>query len=175
VIGVRDVNQLEAVNFDRAGGQLDHFAVPGEVIGALAIHFDRRIARRHLRDRPGIGRKQRLDGLAGGPRGAGFGHRAVGVVAVALLAPAHGKAVGLAAVHDEGNGLGRLAERNRQAARGERVERAGMARALAGEQPLDRADGMGRGHADRLVEHDPAVHVALLAAELLRPLFCRTG
>ena len=79
----------------------------------------------------------------------------------------HGEAVDLAAVHDERNGLGRFAERNRQAAGGERVERAGVPRALAREQPLDGADGLRRGHADRLVEHDPAVDVALVAAELL--------
>ena len=56
---------------------------------------------------------------------------ALGVVGVALLAPAHGEAVDLAAVHHEGHGLGRLAERDRQAAGGERIERAGMAGALA--------------------------------------------
>ena len=65
--------------------------------------------------------------------GRAFGGRddpALGVVGIALLAPAHREAVALAAVHHERNGLGRLAERERQAARGERIERAGMARAL---------------------------------------------
>ena len=88
---------------------------------------------------------------------------AFGVVGVALLAPAHGEAIELAAVHDEGNGLGRFAERDRQGAGGERIERAGMAGALGPEQPLHDAHRVGRGHADRLVEHDPAVHVALVA------------
>ena len=59
-----------------------------------------------------------------------------GVVGVALFAPAHGEAVGLAAVHDERNGLGRLAERDRQAAGGERIERAGMAGRLAANSRL---------------------------------------
>ena len=38
-----------------------------------------------------------------------------------------------------------------------------MAGAFGREQVLDDRDGMRRGHADRLVEHDPAVHVAFLA------------
>src|SRR5205085_1765478 len=42
-----------------------------------------------------------------------------------------------------------------------------MSRALGLEQPPHHAHGMGRRHADRLVEHQPAVHVALLAAALL--------
>ena len=41
--------------------------------------------------------------------------------------PSDGEAIDLAAVLDEGDGLGRFAERDRQAAGGERVERAGMA------------------------------------------------
>ena len=94
---------------------------------------------------------------------------AFGIVGIALLAPAHGEAIELAAVHDERNGLGRFAERDRQAAGGERIERAGMAGALGREQPLHHADRVGRGHADRLVEHDPAMHVALVALELLVP------
>ena len=73
------------------------------------------------------------------------------------------KMIGLAAVDHERHGLGRLAERDRQAAGGERIERAGVAGALRREQPLDDRDRVRRGHADRLVEHDPAVHVALVA------------
>jgi hypothetical protein len=42
-----------------------------------------------------------------------------------------------------------------------------MAGALGLEQPLDDPDRLRRRHADRFVEHDPAVHIALLAAELL--------
>ncbi len=93
---------------------------------------------------------------------------AFGIVGVALLAPAHGEPVDLAPVHHEGHGLGRLPKRDREQARGQRVERAGMAGALGAEQPLHHAHRMGRGHADRLVEHEPAVHVALLALALQR-------
>src|SRR5277367_854679 len=38
-----------------------------------------------------------------------------------------------------------------------------MAGALGREQPLDHGDRMRRRHADRLVEYDPAVHVALVS------------
>ena len=59
------------------------------------------------------------------------------------------------------------------AAGGERIERAGVAGALRIEQPLEHGDGLRRGHADRLVDDEPAVHVALLATELLLGLFLR--
>ena len=54
------------------------------------------------------------------------------------------------------HGLGGLAQRDRQHAGSERVERAGMAGLVGLEQPLDLGDGFGRTHADRLVEHQPA-------------------
>jgi len=94
---------------------------------------------------------------------ARLGDAALGVVGVALLAPAHGEAVALAAVHDEGDGLGGLAKSNGQGAGGQRIEGAGVAGALGVEQPLHHRDRVGRGHADRLVEHHPAVDVAALA------------
>src|SRR6185295_19048200 len=86
---------------------------------------------------------------------------------VALLAPGDREAVALAAVHHEGNRLGGFAERNRQAAGGERIERAGMAGALGLEQALEHGDRVRRGHADRLVEHHPAMNVALVAPRLV--------
>ncbi len=97
-----------------------------------------------------------------GPAFAGRHDPAFGVVGVALLAPAHGEAIGFAAVDHERHGLGRFAERDRQAARSQRIERAGVAGAFCREQALDDRDRVGRGHADRLVEHDPAMHVAFL-------------
>ena len=96
-----------------------------------------------------------------------LGDLALGVVGVALLAPGDRKAVALAAVHHERNRLGGLAQRDRQAAGGQRIERAGMSRAFCGKQPLHHRNRMGRGHADRLVENDPAMDVALVAAGLL--------
>ena len=59
---------------------------------------------------------------------------ALGVVGVGLDAPGTVKLIDLPPVHHEGNGLGRLAERDRQEAGGQRVERAGMAGLLGVEQ-----------------------------------------
>src|SRR5207244_12562508 len=93
-------------------------------------------------------------------------HRPLRLVGVAFLAPSDGKPIALAAVHYERNGLGGLAQGNRQASGGERIERAGVARAFGLEQPLHDRHRMRRGHANRLVEHDPAVDVALVAPRL---------
>ena len=134
VVGVGRLDQIEAVDVDRARLELHHLAVAGEVIGALAVDLDGREARRHLRDGAGEARQQRADRLGRRPQLARRRDAPFGVVGVALLAPAHREAVALAAVHDERDGLGRLAERDRQEARGERIERAGMAGALGLEQ-----------------------------------------
>src|SRR5262249_32958402 len=101
------------------------------------------------------------------PGGAGLDHLALTVVGLALLAPTHHEAVALAAVHHERDGLGGFAKRNRQAARGERIERAGVPGALGWKQAFHRRRRLPRGHADRLVEHDPAMDVALVAARLI--------
>ena len=60
------------------------------------------------------------------------------VVGVGLGAEAHGEAVGLLAVDGERHGLRRLAERDRQDAGRQRIERAGVAGLLRVEQPLHR-------------------------------------
>ena len=102
-------------------------------------------------------RQQGGDGGGVGTRVAGLDRMALGVVGVGLDAPLHGEAIGLFAVLDEGHGLGRLAEGDRQHARGERIQSAGVAGLLGVEQALQPGDGLGRGQADGLVEHDPAV------------------
>ncbi len=112
---------------------------------------------------------QGADGLRARALGAGRGGAALGVVGVAFLAPSHREAVDLAPLHDERDGLGRLAERDREQARRERVERAGVAGALGLEYTLHHAHRMGGRHAHGLVEHEPAVHVALLALALRLP------
>src|SRR5205085_12063338 len=109
----------------------------------------------------------RADRIRGWPGLVGSNDLAFGIVGIALLAPAHREAVALAPVHHERDCLGRLSERERQATRGERIERARVARTLGREQALDYCDRMGRGHADRFVEDHPAVHVALFALVLL--------
>ena len=59
-LGVLD--QLEAMNLDRARFELDDLAVAREIVGALAVDLDGRVARRHLRDRAGEARQERADG-----------------------------------------------------------------------------------------------------------------
>ena len=98
---------------------------------------------------------------------AGLDDPALGIVGIAFLAPGDRESIAFAAVHHERDGLGGFAERDRQAAGGERIERAGMAGALGLEQPFHHRDRLGRGHADRLVEHDPAMDVALVAPRLV--------
>src|SRR5207302_9171658 len=135
--------------------------------GPLALNLDRGILRRDLLDQPGEARQQRPDRLGGGLEIAGPDNPALGIVGIPFLPPAHREAVALAAVHHERDGLGSLAERDRQAAGGQRIEGTGMAGALGLEQALEDRDRVRRGHADRLVEHHPAMDVALVAARLI--------
>src|SRR6266566_2891646 len=165
------------MNLDWPRSQLDDFAVPRQIIGALALHLDGGIARRGLLDQAGKLRQQAADRLRARPDIAGLHDLPLGVVGVALLSPAHREAVALAAVHHERNGLGGFAKRDREAAGGERIERAGMAGALGLKQPLHHRDGLRRRHADRLVQHDPAVNVAPVTARLIvgPPLLAGAG
>src|SRR2546423_1992685 len=155
------------MNLDRPGLQFDGFPVPRQVIGALALGLDRGILRRDLLDQAGETRQQCPDRVGGRPQFAGLGHPAFGIVGVALLAPGNREAVALAAVHHEGNRLGGFAERDRQAAGCQWIERAGVAGALGLEQALEHGNRVRRSHADRLVENDPAVDVALVATRLV--------
>src|SRR5947207_3878207 len=50
-----------------------------------------------------------------------------------------------------------------------------MARTLGLERALHDAHRMGRGHAHGFVDHEPAVHVALLALALRLPIGLRSG
>ena len=78
-----------------------------------------------------------------------------------------GEAIGLHPVHDIGDGLGRLAERDGQQAGRQRVERPAMAGLGGLEHPAHRADRLRSRSCRGLVEDDPAID--LLAAPLTRP------
>src|SRR6202022_3347892 len=118
------------VNFDRPRLQFDGLAVPRQIIGALALDLDGGILRRRLLDQAGELRQQVPDRIGRRPGIAGLGDPALGIVGVAFLAPAHRKAIALAAVHHERNRLGGLAQGDRQAPGGEWIERAPMAARL---------------------------------------------
>ena len=104
---------LDGARRQRRGG-----VAAGQCVGAPAADLDRRERRRHLLDRAPEAAENGLDFGCRRPRIADGGDRAFGVVCIAGLAPAHGEAVGLAAVHQVGDGLGRFAERHRQHAGG---------------------------------------------------------
>src|SRR6266481_1803468 len=112
-------------------------AVARQIIGALSLNLDGGVLWRNLLDHPGEARQQLSNRLRRWPDVARMDDAAFGVVGVALLAPANHEAIALAAIHHIGNRLGGLAERYRQATRGERIERTGMPCALGLEQALD--------------------------------------
>src|SRR5262249_40569874 len=86
--------------------------------------------------------QRRADVFFARARAAGLSHAPFRVIGVALFAPLHGEAVALAALHHERDRLGRLAERDRQATRRERIQRAGVTGAARG------GGGAGRGTAE---------------------------
>ena len=152
--------------------QLEGLAIPREVIGAFAIDLDGREFRRDLVDLAEEVLQRGFHGLAGRARGARRDHGAFLVLAVGGGAPLNGEEVFLFGIHRPLAGLGGLAQRNRQDARGERVERAAMAGLLGIQQPFHDADGLGGGDVDRLVEHKPAMHRVALAFALPRHWKC---
>ena len=50
MVGIGPLDQVEALDLDRARRQLDRFAAPRQVVGALALDLDRGEAGRHLLD-----------------------------------------------------------------------------------------------------------------------------
>src|SRR5690606_22258633 len=146
----------EAMDFHLARGDFDYFALTGQIVGAFTGDLDRGKLRRDLLDDAGIFTEDRLDGVGGGALVGTLRDFAFKVVRRALLAPGHWGFIDLAAIHDVGHGLGGVAERDRQHAGGKRIERAGMARLLRLEEPLDLGDGLRGAEIERLVEDKPA-------------------
>ncbi len=112
---------------DFPGLKFDLFSVAREIVGALSIHLDRREGGRRLHDGADETRKHRCDRLWRRAILRRSRHLPVGIVAVSLNSPAHGEAIGLFAILNEWDGFRRLSKGNRQYARCQRVERAGVA------------------------------------------------
>ena len=112
---------------DVARFELELLLVAGEVVGAGAVDLERRVARRHLADLAGEARKLGLDPRPGRPRGRSFATTVPSESSVSVSAPKRTVKRYSCALDHERHGLGRLAERDRQHAGGERIERAGMA------------------------------------------------
>src|ERR1700677_2715894 len=162
---VRDEN--EAMNDDFARRNFELRAPARQIVGALAADLDRRIGRRGLLDRPEKTRQHRRD-LARRRANVGTSDDyALGVVGVGFFAPSDGETIGLGSVLHDGNRLGRLAQSYRENSGRQRIQGAGMARLLGVEEVFDLGDRLGRGHADRLVQIDPAVDLDARRATLL--------
>ena len=127
---------------DRARFNLEGFAFAREVVGARASDADSGEGRRRLQDGADEARQQTFDFGCGRAPVRTCDDLPFGVVGRAFLAPAHAKAVGFGPVLNDRHGLGRLAESDRQHARRERIERAGVARLLGVEQEFESPDGL---------------------------------
>src|SRR3984893_13081571 len=166
VIGIWRCRPFERMDFDCASFELDHFAFASEIIGALAVDFHGREARRHLFDQSSEARQESSYMLLRWPFGGSCNNAAFGVIRVAFFAPADSEAVDLSPFHDERNGLGCLAERNRQDSGRQWIKGAGVTGAFGVEGSLDHPDGMRGGHPNRFVEDEPAMHVPSFAPAL---------
>src|SRR6478609_4187616 len=157
MVGIRHVNEREAFDQSRPRGKLEILLVPGEVVGPGASYLQRRIARWHLADLTNEAWQRRLDLRERGVSIARRHDRAICVVSVGGCAEAHREAVLLVAFYRERHGLGRFAEGDGQHSGGERVERAGVTRLLRAIEVPHPRYGLRRGHALRLVQHEPAM------------------
>ena len=164
VVGVGRVADGGLVDHHPAAGQFEIGALARQVIGALAVDLDGTELRRDLIDLTDEGGKGRAHRPDIGPDVGTAGDLALAVEAVGRNPPVDGEAIDLLRLHHEGDGLGRLAQGDGQDAGGQRIERARVTGLLGVEQAADLRHGLGRAHAERLVETDPAVDdLALLA------------
>ena len=163
----REAHKIQRPDVNGARGKLNRFAIAGQIIGALAVNLDRGIDGRRLHDFADEGGQRIEDRLRLRARLAGARYGAIRIVAVGFDAPAHGEAIGLLAILHERHGLRRLAERHWQNTRRKGIKRACMAGFFGVEDALEPCDGMRRGHADRLVENNPAVDVDARGAALV--------
>ena len=153
--------------FDYFGGtrrQVRLLVGTGQVVGPLSSDLDRGISWRHLHDPAGERRQRAADRIVVGANRTGFRHTAVGIVGIAGLAPAQSETIDLAAVHDPGDRLGRLAESDGQHPGRKRVQRPAMPDLGASAQSLDPVADRGGGHPGGLVHDNPAIEVGSFLA-----------
>ncbi len=159
------VDEAEVVDLDGSRFEHDDFAVAGEIISAFAVDLDGGESGRGLHDFADEAGEKRPDLAFAGAGVARCRDGAFLVVGGGLGAPADGEGVGFLAVDGERDGLGRFAERDRQDAGRERIERAGVTGLLGVEEALHAGERMRAGQAERLIEDQPAVDgQAFLAA-----------
>ena len=156
---VRQLNPdvIDGMDGHRARGALDFLPLAGIGIQGFAVALERRIHRRHLRDRA----DKPVDDLPYLRRIAtdrtGVEDTAFRVGGIGDDAQPHAGKVALVGMEQVAGKFGGLAETQGQQAAGERVQRAGVA-ALGGVvQPADSLQGVVGGNAGGLVEQDDAV------------------
>jgi hypothetical protein len=138
--------------------QLDVFSLAGEIIGPLAIDLDRGVDRRRLLNLANETLQCFFDRFTRRAYVGLAGHGALAVLGGGRRSPADREHVILVRLHDVADRLGGLAKRQGQDARRQRVQRAAMSCLLRVEHTPADADGLRRGHALGLVEHQPAVN-----------------
>ena len=159
MVGVGARDQPQALDPERARLGAHVLALAREHVRSPSVDMDGRIGGRHLQDVALEGGQGGADrGVVGARRGGG--DAALGIVGVGGGTETNREAVGLEAVGDEGDGLGRLAQGDRQKPGRRGVEGAGMARLARVEQRRTGVGDGGRGRARGLVDDDPARDVA---------------
>ncbi len=156
VVRIRRAQHPRLVDGHRPRLQLHLDPLPRQVVGPLAVHLDGRIDRRGLLDLADEGLQRLCRRLRRGPHVRFSRDHALAVEAGGGLAPGDGEAIGLVRLHQERDGLGRLAKRDGQDASGQRIQGPGVARLLSLEQAAHLGDRLGGGHVEGLVERDPS-------------------
>ena len=142
-----------------------HHVMPGpsQIISPLPINLQRRVCRRHLRNRPGELRKHHLQRCQSRPHVGGSDAHPLRIQRIRLNPEHHRKIIDLVAIEHPPCQLGRLADRDRQNPGSQRIERPAMPHLelpipAAPQGTLRRRHPLRRAKPQRLVENDPAMH-----------------
>ena len=165
-IGFRAVpfDQLEAVDRDRSGRQIDGLALTGQLVGPAAADLHGAESRRALLYRPAEPGECLQDGLPSGGRTASGRELPVSVVGGRARAEAHGRSIGLVVAHVVLDDSGPESQEDGQDAGSKRIECSAVADAVRAAQPANKTDHVVGRRTRRLREHEDAVDAALFRA-----------
>ena len=157
MIGIGQGYQVEAIDSHPARRHLGRVTLPRQLISPLTVHLDGGVYRRRLIDVTGEVVEHGANLRLAGTVVTGADNHAFGVVRIARLAPGHGEAISLDAIHRIGGGLGGFAQGDGQDARGHGIEGAAMT-GLHGVGRLEHPrHGARRCHTRRLIQIEPTV------------------
>src|SRR5215471_17580475 len=168
-IWIRRLDQRQTIDINHPRLKLELFAVTCDVVGPLTFDLDSGKPRWDLFDGPDESRQDCRDRFRGRSGITRCNHSSLGVVGIPFFAPTNRKVIDFAPVNHEWHRLSGIPQGDRQASGRKRVEGAGMTGLLSCEQALYHRHRVGRCHADRFVEHHPAMDVIFFAPKLLRP------